>query len=100
MALPQHLRWLFWDVQFRALDASRDANFILPRVLEAGRLRDVAWLVRHYGLQRIHKFLREVGHTELSQRTVAFWRVLFNAKEEPWASPPAWRRSSGAPWAI
>jgi len=95
---PQLLRWLFWDVPYERLDVARDASFILPRVLEFGRLVDVAWLVRRYGLERIHAFLRDSGHPELSRRTIAFWRALLDSKEETWASPPAWRRSSGVPW--
>jgi hypothetical protein len=89
---------LFWDVDFEALDVSVDADFILPRILEFGRLKDIAWLVEAYGFDRIHQFLRDRGHPELSARTVAFWRCYFGAKEEPWASPPAWRRNSSAPW--
>jgi hypothetical protein len=31
----------------------RDANYIIPRVLEKGRLEDVRWLIGAYGLPRI-----------------------------------------------
>jgi hypothetical protein len=96
--LPRRLRWLFWDVAFDRLEVRRDAAFIVPRVLQAGCLADVAWLVRRYGLEHIHRFLRDQGHPELSPRTIAFWRVVLKAKEETWASPPAWRLTSGAPW--
>ena len=40
----------------------------------------------------------DVGHTELSERTLRFWRAALKAKDETWASPPAWRKSSAAPW--
>jgi hypothetical protein len=96
--LAKELEMLFWDVQFDALDVVRDSDFILPRILEFGRLRDVGWLVETYGFERIHQFLRDRGHPEVSARTVAFWRAYFDAREESWASPPAWRRNSSAPW--
>lgn len=97
-SLPKRLKWLFWEVNFQALDAMRDADFILARVLEFGRMSDVRWAIRRYGMKRIHRFFREVGHPELSERTTAFWRAVFHAEEESWASPPAWRKNNSAPW--
>ncbi len=95
---PRRLRWLFSDVDFDRLDVTRDAAFVIPRVLEAGCLKDVVWLVRRYGLAHIHRFLRDEGHPELSPRTIALWRTVLDSKEEEWARPPAWRQTSAAPW--
>jgi hypothetical protein len=92
------MRFLFWNVDFERLDLERHEAAIMARVLERGRLTDVQWLIRAYGLTRIHRFLRELGHPEVSARTIAFWRAVFEAGEEEWASPPDWRRSSSAPW--
>jgi hypothetical protein len=36
----------------------------------------------------------------LSRRTVDFWRALFRAEEELWASPPAWRTRIAAPFSV
>ncbi len=96
--IPVEMRWLFWDVDPGGLDAGRDEVFVLPRVLEFGGMAEVRWAVRSYGLDRIHVFLRDVGHPELSDRTIAFWRKVLEAEGEKWASPPDWRRSSSAPW--
>lgn len=92
------MRWLLWDVDARRIDTDRDAAFLVPRVLEHGGLVEVRWLVEAVGLERIHHFLREVGHPELSPRTLAFWRAILGAEEEEWAGPPPWRRHSSAPW--
>jgi len=97
-ALPQDLRYLFWESDFEKLDPDRDANSILPRVLELGRLRDIQWMLRFYGTDRIRTFLRTVGHPELTERTLGFWRAVLDEEEETWESPPAWRKSSSAPW--
>mgnify|MGYP000960661595 CR=1 FL=1 len=97
-APPDEFRWLFWEVDFDALDVVEHADFIIPRVLEFGRLVEVRWAIRTYGLDRLHHFLRDVGHAELSDRTLHFWRALFHAEDERWASPPAWRRSRPELW--
>ena len=96
--VPQAQRWLFWELDAARLDVDRDADTILARVLEHGRMVDVRWALRVYGEDRIHRFFREVGHPELTPRTIAFWRAFFRAGDEAWASPPAWRSSSSAPW--
>jgi len=96
--LPNKVRWLFWEMDFASLDTERHADYILGRVLEQGRLEDVRWVIKRYGLERIHKFFREVPDPELSARTLAFWRCVFKAKKETWASPPAWRKNSRPLW--
>jgi hypothetical protein len=94
------MKSLFWNVDFGRLDAERDADFILSRVLERGRLVDVRWAVSRYGLARIHRFFRDAPRLELSPRTVRLWRVVLRAEEEKWPEPPAWRRSSSVPWIV
>ena len=96
--LPASMRSLFWEVDFDTLRPDLRPEYVMARVLERGRLVDVQWLLAHFGLDRIHRLLREVGHVELSQRTVAFWRCVLDAKEEPWAGPPSWKKRSSAPW--
>jgi hypothetical protein len=97
-AVPSEFRWLFWEVDVEAIDLTRDADFVLARVLESGTLAAVRWVIGLYGLERIHRLFREVGHPDLSERTIQFWRAALHAEDEPWATPPPWRKSSGAPW--
>ncbi len=96
--VPAPLRWVFWDVDAARLDTSRSADYIIPRVLERGGITEVRWLIATYGMRGIHRYLRDIGHPELSDRTLCFWRAALNAEDEEWASPPAWRKSSAAPW--
>ena len=98
MRLPEARRWLFWESDFEGIDSERDSAYVMTRVLEFGQLEDVLWVIRTYGSERIHRFFQEVGHPELSARTLTFWRAFFNAEGESWASPPSWRTSSSAPW--
>jgi hypothetical protein len=95
---PRSLRPLFWEVAFDRLDVERHADSILARVLESGRMDDVRWLVATYGMDRIHRFFREVGHPEISPPTIALWRAILRAEDEPWAGPPDWRKNSNVPW--
>jgi hypothetical protein len=92
------MRWIFWDVDADAVDIETHADGILARVLERGRLEDVRWLVEVYGMDRIHRFFREIWSPEISDRTRTFWRAVFGAKEEAWAEPPDWRRNSSQLW--
>lgn len=98
--LPEGLRWLFWDVDFDGLDPSTQADAVLPRVLENGRLEDVRALLALYGTDRILRFFRETAHPLISERTRGFWRAYFHAENEPWATPPAFRTSNAAPWIV
>ena len=92
------MRWIFWDVDFDALDTQAHADAVIPRVLENGRLVDVRALLDLYGAERIHRFFREVAHPLISERTRAFWRAFFGAEDEGWATPQPFRTSSAAPW--
>ena len=96
--VPDELHWLFWNVDVGALDLDRDADSIVARVLERGRLDDVRWLIETYGLDRIRTFFRSAAHPEVSRRTRLFWRAALRAQEERWPEVPAWRRSSSAPF--
>ena len=96
--VPVPHRWVFWDVDAEALDTAVAGNYILPRVLEFGGIAEVRWVLATYGLEGIHRFLRDVGHPDLSDRTLGFWRAALKTKGEVWATPPAWRKSSAAPW--
>ncbi len=96
--LPAGMRFLFQEVDLASWRPDEHPDHVMARILERGRLVDVQWLIEHYGMARIHRFFRDVGHVELSPRTLTFWRCALDAKEEAWAEPPAWKRRSSAPW--
>jgi hypothetical protein len=97
-ALPEELRSVLWDLDFERLDPEIDADSIMARVLEHGRLSEVRRILEIYGPERIQRFFRDAAHPVVSERTRQFWRAYFRAEEEAWPSPPAWRKSSAAPW--
>jgi excisionase family DNA binding protein len=53
IAARPDLSSVIWDVDLSTLDEERNADFIIRRVLEAGRPAQVAWLFRRYGERRI-----------------------------------------------
>ncbi len=96
-ALPETLHWLFWDSDVDALDAEKDRRDILARVLERGRLQDVAWALGHYGESAFLEFFRQ-GHPAVSARTRRFWQLFLNAQHEPWPVPTRSPANNSAPW--
>jgi hypothetical protein len=96
--LPASMMWLFPDLDRASIVPERDARYVLARVLERGRMRDVAWCIRHYGVARIHRFFRDEGDPSLTPRTIALWRVALDARDEAWAESPRSRLRSAAPW--
>lgn len=89
---------MLWDLDFDRLDADADADSILARTLEHGRLSDVRAVLSFYGVERIRQFFRTAAHPLISDRTRHFWSAFFHAEHETWPLPPDWRRHSAAPW--
>lgn len=98
MGLSETLHWLFWEVDPGEIDVERHADYVIARIVERGRMVDVDWMLATYGDDRVHRFFSDVGHPELSPRTLSFWRAYFQAKDERWTDRAAWRRSSSVPW--
>ena len=98
MSIPEEMRWLFWDADVGSIDIDRDAVDILARVLERGRLADVKWAMRTYGLERIRRFFAESGHPGISRRTLSFWKAFFGTEGKTWRAKASFRMSSSIPW--
>lgn len=96
--VPDAIRWVLWDLDVARLDADADADSILARALEHGRLEDVRTVLQFYGPERVLRFFRESAHPIVTDRTRGFWRAFFHAEDETWPTPPSWRKSSAAPW--
>ena len=92
------MRWLFWDTEPSRVDLRHDDRYVLGRVLEFGGVKDVNWVLRHYGVARVHSFFRDGAHPEISKPTREFWRAALNAERETWRTPSAFRQSSSAYW--
>ncbi|MFQ5772665.1 MAG: hypothetical protein ACE5HX_19170, partial [bacterium] len=57
-------------------------EYIIERILEYGTLEGVKWLRKTIGDKKIKLFIKSYGQRSLSSRTLNFWRVLYNLKQE------------------
>lgn len=74
MILNQSLKNLFWDVDFRHLDEKKHAGFLITRVADKGGLKDVLWLKRKFGKNRIKRAV--LSSRNVSAKTKNFWQVI------------------------
>jgi excisionase family DNA binding protein len=65
---------LLWDVDPDRIDEVRDADFLIVRILTAGRPEHVSWMFRRYPLERIERIV--VADRRLSERVAGGWRNL------------------------
>lgn len=71
---------VIWDVDLTRLDEDRNADFIIRRVLEAGRPDQVAWLFRRYQEQRIARVAEQ--DRALPPRVQTAWSELLRRRRE------------------
>lgn len=67
---------LFWDVNPEKLDAEKDAQFIIGRVLDFGDIEEIQVIKRIYGLAKIKQAALE--HVFESPRSANFWELILN----------------------
>jgi hypothetical protein len=76
--LPEFLRPLFWDVEFRRLSPDRDRDTIFLRIMEHGDLLAVRWLIATYGKPMLREWLMQREGRGLSRRALRFWEAILD----------------------
>lgn len=76
MKLPEHLRTVFWDCDFDALDVGRDADFVIGRVLVSGTWDAIRWLRRQVGDAAIRDHIVRHRGRALSSEQLRLWEIL------------------------
>jgi hypothetical protein len=76
--LPDSLRPLFWDVEFRRLSPDRDQDYILLRIMEHGDLPAVRWLIATYGKPMLREWLVGREGRGLSRHALRFWEAILD----------------------
>jgi len=76
MSIPSSLKPIFWDTNPDELDIETHKPFIIARVAEKGRWRDVKWLRQTYSDSDIASVVENSRNT--SPRVKAFWQVVAN----------------------
>ena len=90
--LPQRLRPLFWDYEFRRLNWKSDSDLIIGRVLAAGDWDAVRWLLRVVPRLELRDWLEQRRGAGLSSRQLRFWELIL---ELPHNEVKAWLADSG-----
>lgn len=71
---------LLWDVDLETLDPERHKDFIIKRILELGRPREVRWLIEHYNREDIIEVVKNTR--DLDRKTANFWALHFGIPQE------------------
>lgn len=67
---------LFWDVDPKTIDPKKHSRYVIERILEFGRDKEVRWLVRYYSGRTIKNALRE-KRSPLHEKTKALWELIY-----------------------
>lgn len=77
-AVPRRFRSLFWDTSIEKIHISRNARYIIERVLELGDMDEVQWLQRVYPGRKIIDVLHL--SREVSAKSRNFWMLWFGVE--------------------
>lgn len=65
---------LFWDVNPKNIDAKKNAQYVIERILDFGNDREVKWMWNFYNKQLLKKVVAKSRC--LRPRTKALWTPL------------------------
>lgn len=91
--LPARLKPLFPEYALEVLNAGKDGDFVIARVLEGGGRRELRWLLERYSTRQIQAAIEREGNRLLSERSRRLWSLVFKATPRPL---PGWRQAD--PW--
>jgi len=72
----QFIQGIFWDIDPASLDFSKDAGFIITRVLMRGTMQDWEQAKSFYGLDKIRESVMKARY--LDKKTLAFCSTIFS----------------------
>lgn len=74
MSLPNFLKLVFWDVSSKQIDLEKDKNYVITRIAEKGKLKDVRWMKKRYGVPAIRLAIKKSKNASL--KTKNFWQSI------------------------
>ena len=80
MAIPQHVRLLFWDTDVDTFDPAAYPTYTIERVLEFGDERAVDWLRGLFTREHITSVLRT--DRRLTRLSANFWALILGVPAE------------------
>jgi hypothetical protein len=88
--IPKTARSFFQEFDFEQIDAERDGDLIIERLLAYGNRNEVRWLLKQFGPARIRKWLSEGGVRRLPRRRYRLWCVLWDVPMTLREPAPIW----------
>ena len=73
------LALLLWDLDPDSIDEARDADFLIVRILTAGRPEHVSWMFHRYPRSRIERIV--ATDRRLPERVAGGWRNLLQLSD-------------------
>lgn len=74
MRAGKNIKNLLWDVDVRALEEDKHADFLIKRIADKGGLKEAVWLKNRYGLKRIKQVVKKSRN--VSDKTRNFWLII------------------------
>lgn len=74
MRMSLALKNLFWDIDLKELDEKKHANFLISRIADKGGLKEVSWLKKKFGKERIKQAVK--NSRNVSSKTKNFWSII------------------------
>ncbi len=77
--LPFNIRKeLFWDINTEKIDASKNVQIIVERILSYGNISEFRAMLNYYGQQKIIENVKKIGY--LDPKTLEFVISYFHIK--------------------
>jgi len=76
MSLPKFLQSCFWDIDFDKLNPQKYPYFVIERILEYGKKKDVDWLAKNFPKNTIKETI--ISSRSLSLKSANFWALVLN----------------------
>jgi hypothetical protein len=71
---------LFWDVDRKKIDFSKNKKWLIHRVLEYGLLKDWVLIYKYYGIEEIAQIVIQLK--DLDKKSISFISVLSKIPKE------------------
>jgi hypothetical protein len=78
MDKPQLSKQAFWDVDMEMIDYDKNARYVVEKVIERGKSKDLDNLLDYYGFEKVGKLALQANW--LSDMSINFCCTLFKVK--------------------
>lgn len=78
--IPQNLQQYFWDIDTQKINVTKNANFIIQRLLDKGDIEAVSWVVNNFSTQSVKKTF--VIIRDFSPKIGNFWKLYLKIPKD------------------